>query len=107
MPNGSITRADLIRALTKEVGLPRSDCAAILEGALDEITGCLAKGEPVKMRGFAAFSVRHKKERIGRNPKTGEEVPILPRKVVKFRPSEKLKLKVNTSSQMTKATLDD
>jgi integration host factor subunit alpha len=95
MTNGTITRADLIRALAEEIGLSRSDCAAILEEVLDEIAGCLVRGEPVKIYGFASFSVRHKKQRMGRNILTGEEVPILPRRVVKFRPSENLKFKVN------------
>lgn len=107
MSHGSITRADLIRALKREVGLSPSNCAEVLEDVLDEIAGCLGRGEPVNMHGFGAFSVRHKKARMGRNPRTGEEAPILPRRVVKFCPSGKLKLKVNTSSQMTKATLDD
>ena len=107
MPNGSITRTDLIRALKKEVGLSRSDCTAVLEEVLDAIAGYLVKGDPVKIHGFASFTVRHKRARIGRNPKTCEEVPIQPRRVIKFTPSENLKLKINTSSKTTTATLDD
>lgn len=97
MTHRSITRADLVDALIRETGLSRSDCAEALEDVLDEITNCLAKGGPVKINSFAAFSVRHKKGRIGRNPKTGEEAPILPRKVVVFRPSQKLILRLNQS----------
>jgi integration host factor subunit alpha len=95
MTKGSISRAALIRALVEGTGLSRSDSALILEEVLNEIAGCLAKGEPVKINRFATFSVRHKKQRMGRNILTGEEVPILPRRVVKFRPSENLKFKVN------------
>jgi len=94
MTNKSITRADLTRALGEEVGLSRSDSALVLEEVLGEIVGCLAKGKTVKVHGFAAFTVRHKKKRMGRNPKTGEEVPIFPRKVVVFRPSQKLILRL-------------
>lgn len=107
MTNRTITRADLTRALVEEVGLSRSGSAEALEEVLDEIAGCLAKGKPVKMHGFGAFTVRHKKKRMGRNPKTGEEVPILPRRVIKFHPSENLKLTVNQSSKTTMAALDD
>ena len=95
MANGSITRADIICELIKETGLSRRDCAEIFEAALAEIAGRLIKGDPVRIPSFATFSVRHKKERMGHNPKTGEEVPILPRKVVKFTASQKLKLRLN------------
>jgi integration host factor subunit alpha len=105
MLNRTFTRADLVRALAREVGLPRSDCAEILEEVLGEISGCLARGEPVKVNNFATFSVRHKKARMGRNPKTGEEAPILARKVVKFSPSDRLKLKVNASSKQQRQPL--
>lgn len=107
MPNGSITRADLVDALKKEVGLSRSDTVLILEEVLGEIAGSLAKDEPIKITSFGSFLVRHKKKRMGRNPRTGEEAIIFPRKVVVFRPSENLKLKVNASSKTTTATLDD
>jgi len=105
MLNRTITRADIIRALTKEVGLSQSDCAEVLEDVLGEIAGCLAKDEPVRITNFATLSVRHKKARMGRNPKTGEEAPILPRKVVKFHPSGNLKLKVNASSKQQRQPL--
>ncbi len=103
MANRTFTRADLVDALKREVGISRADSVLILEEVLDEIAGCLAKGEPLKITSFATFSVRHKKGRMGRNPKTGEEALILPRRVVKFRPSESLKLKVNASSKTTMA----
>jgi integration host factor subunit alpha len=95
MANGTITRADLTRSPVEEVGLSRSDSAEALEEVLDEIAGCLVRGKAVKIHGFGAFSARHKKKRKERNPKTGEEVPILPRRVIKFHPSESLKLRIN------------
>ena len=95
MAHGTITRTDLISALIKETGLSRNNSAHILEDVLGEIAGCLVKDDPVRIYGFASFSVRHTKKRIGRIPKTGEEIPILPRKVVKFRPSKKLNLRLN------------
>ncbi len=107
MANRSLTRTDLVDALKREVGLSRADSILILKEVLDEITACLARGVPFKITSFASFSVRHKKGRMGRNPMTGEEAPILPRRVVKFAPSEKLKFKVNASSKTTMAALDD
>jgi integration host factor subunit alpha len=105
MLNRTLTRADLVDALKKEVGLSRQDAVLILEEVLEEITASLAKDEPVRIANFATFSARHKKARKGRNPKTGEEAPILPRKVVKFRPSGNLKLKVNASSKQQRQPL--
>jgi len=72
----TITRTDLANAIYEEVGLSRNDCADLLQSVLDRMTESLAEGEPVKISGFASFSVRHKKERIGRNPKNGVLVPI-------------------------------
>lgn len=95
MAHGTITRADLVAALIKKTGLSHKDSVKILGELLGEIAGCLVKEEPVRLYGFASFSVRHKKGRIGRNPLTGEEARILPRKVVKFRPSQKLKYRLN------------
>ena len=93
--NRTITRVDIVRTLNKEVGLPLSDCARLLENVLDEITYALAAGEQVKINNFASFKAHQKSERIGRNPKTGEEFPILPRKVVVFRPSQKFRGRLN------------
>ena len=64
---------------------------------MSEIAGALAKGETVKLSSFGSFSIRQKGERVGRNPKTGEEVPILPRRVLVFRPSQVLKNRINES----------
>ena len=99
MANRTLTRADLVDALKREVGISRADSVLILEEVLDEITACPARGEPLKITGFATFSVRHTKKRIGRNPKTGEEAVILPRRVIKFRPSENLKLKMRREAK--------
>ena len=90
----TITRAQLAEAIYQEVGLSRNESADLLELVLGEITQSLLKGETVKISSFGSFSVRQKGQRIGRNPKTGEEVPILPRKVLVFRPSQLLKARI-------------
>ncbi len=95
MSDNTITRAQLSEAVYQEVGLSRNESADLLEAVLDEISGALAKGESVKISSFGSFSVRSKGQRIGRNPKTGEEVPITPRRVLVFRPSQLLKKKIN------------
>ncbi len=79
MSETTITRADLAEAVYQEVGLSRNESAQLLETVLDEISTALIKDEVVKISSFGSFSVRQKGQRIGRNPKTGEEVPILPR----------------------------
>lgn len=91
MENKTITRADLVEAMKAEVGLSQKDCTKLLDNVLDHIGDALAKGEHVKINSFATFKPHLKKERTGRNPKTGEAVPIPPRKVVVFRPSQKFK----------------
>jgi integration host factor subunit alpha len=90
----TITRAQLSEAIYQEVGLSRNESADLLEMVLGEITQALLRGETVKISSFGSFSVRQKGQRIGRNPKTGEEVPILPRKVLVFRPSQLLKARI-------------
>jgi len=95
MPNRTITRAQLSEAVYQEVGLSRNESADLLESVLSMITDALARDETVKISSFGSFSVRKKGQRIGRNPKTGEEVPILPRKVLVFRPSQVMKARVN------------
>ncbi len=95
MANNAVTRADLADALHENLGLARSECYQLLEDVLNEISDCLARDEPVKLTGFGSFSVRHKKERMARNPKTGEAVLISPRKVILFRPSQNLKQRIN------------
>lgn len=95
MSNRTITRAQLSEAVYQEVGLSRNESADLLESVLGMITEALAKDETVKISSFGSFSVRSKGQRIGRNPKTGEEVPILPRKVLVFRPSQVMKARIN------------
>ena len=95
MSDRTITRADLSEAVYQEVGLSRNESAELVESVLDEISKALVDGEVVKLSSFGSFSVREKGQRIGRNPKTGEEVPILPRRVLVFRASHVLKNRIN------------
>jgi integration host factor subunit alpha len=94
--NATVTRAQLSEAVYQEVGLSRNESADLVEIVLKEIADALAKGENVKISSFGSFFVRAKGQRIGRNPKTGEEVPINPRKVLVFRASHVLKDRVNS-----------
>ena len=97
MSGKTVTRADLIEAVYQEVGLSRNESADLVETVLDEIAANLTKGDNVKISSFGSFIVRDKGGRIGRNPKTGEEVPIEPRRVLVFRPSQVLKDRVSNS----------
>ena len=91
----TVTRAQLAETIYAQVGLSRNDSAELLETVLERMSLALESGDPVKLSGFGTFSVRQKGRRIGRNPKTGIEVPILPRRVLTFRPSQVLKAQVN------------
>jgi integration host factor subunit alpha len=95
MSERTITRADLSEAVYQEVGLSRNESAELVEAVLNEISDALVKGDMVKLSSFGSFAVRQKGQRIGRNPKTGEEVPILPRRVLVFRASHVLKNRIN------------
>lgn len=95
MSNRTMTRADLAEAVYQQVGLSRNESADLVELVLDEVSNALVRGENVKISSFGSFSIREKGERIGRNPKTGVEVPILPRKVLVFRASHVLKDRIN------------
>ena len=86
MTGKTVTRADLCEAVYQKVGLSRTEFAALVELVLEEITDCLVRGETVKLSSFGSFVVRKKGQRIGRNPKTGKEVPISPRRVMVFKP---------------------
>lgn len=97
MASNTVTRAHLSEAVYQEVGLSRNESAELVESVLQEISDALIRGEMVKISSFGSFSVRQKGERIGRNPKTGEEVPILPRRVLVFRASHVLKDRINGS----------
>jgi len=91
----TLTRADLTESVYEEVGLSRNESADLVERVLDEISDCLVDGENVKISSFGSFLVRQKNGRMGRNPKTGEEVPIDPRRVLVFRPSQVMKDEIN------------
>lgn len=101
MAQKTVTRADLSEAVYQAVGLSRTESAELVERVLDMMCDALADDESVKLSSFGSFQVRSKNQRIGRNPKTGEEVPILPRKVLVFKPSNVLKSKINKSMVST------
>lgn len=102
MAQRTVTRADLAETVYQTVGLSRTESADIVERVLDIISDSLVSGENVKLSSFGSFQVRSKNERIGRNPKTGEEVPILPRHVLVFKPSNVLKGKINKQVSRSK-----
>ena len=95
MVDKTLTRADLSEAVHKQVGLSRTESADLVKSLLDIITDTLVTGETVKLSSFGTFMVRQKSGRIGRNPKTGQEVPITPRRVLVFRPSQVMKNQIN------------
>jgi len=97
MTQKTVTRADLAEAVYESVGLSRTESAELVERFLALIGDALVSGQNVKLSSFGSFQVRSKNQRIGRNPKTGEEVPILPRQVLVFKPSNVLKSKINKS----------
>ncbi len=97
MAQKTVTRADLAEAVYEAVGLSRTESADLVERFLAIVSDSLVAGENVKLSSFGSFQVRSKNQRIGRNPKTGEEVPILPRQVLVFKPSNVLKSKINKS----------
>lgn len=91
----TVTRADLCEAVYRKLGLSRTESAELVNLVLTEICDCLARGESLKVSSFGTFDVREKRERMGRNPKTGEQVPIEPRRVMVFRASNVLKKRIN------------
>jgi integration host factor subunit alpha len=95
MSNKTLTRSDLTEALHRDIGLSRTESADMVNNVLDLISDELVRGNAVKLSSFGTFMVRHKRERLGRNPKTGEEVPITPRRVLVFRPSQVMKNVIN------------
>ncbi len=99
MSDKTLTRMDLSEAVFREVGLSRNESAQLVESVLDQMSAALVKGEQVKISSFGTFSVRDKTARVGRNPKTGEEVPINPRRVLTFRPSHLMKDRVATGNK--------
>ena len=97
------TRSTLSEAVFKNVGLSRNESSALVDSVFNEILKSLIEGDDVKISSFGTFIVRNKKERIGRNPKTGEEVPITARSVVTFRASNVLKSRVNLKNKDQKS----
>src|SRR4051794_20578372 len=95
MVGHTVTRAQLAEAVYQQVGLSRNESAELVESVIAEISGALERGEMVKISSFGSFAVRHKGQRVGRNPKTGQEVPISPRRVLVFRASHALKDQIN------------
>ncbi len=87
----ALTKADMAESLFSELGLNKREARELVDSYFHQLVACLAVGEPVKLSGFGNFDLREKNERPGRNPKTGEKVPIAARRVVKFRPGKKLK----------------
>ena len=99
MGDKTLTRMDLSEAVYRAVGLSRNESAELVESVLDHMSDALVRGETVKISSFGTFSVRSKTARMGRNPKTGEEVPIDPRRVLTFRPSHIMKDRVDSGNK--------
>ena len=95
---GTLTRADLAETINRKLGFSRSESLDMVEAILDKICEALTRGENVKISGFGSFVLRDKNERIGRNPKTGIEVPITPRRVMTFRASQTLRERIAAES---------
>ncbi len=106
MASATVTRAHLAEAVYQEIGLSRNESAELVETVLQEISDSLTRGESVKISSFGSFSVRQKGPRVGRNPKTGQEVPILPRRVLVFRASNVLKSRINETMTASGAADD-
>jgi len=95
--NGTLTRADLAESLNRQIGLSRAESAAMVESILEMMSVALERGENVKISSFGTFVLRDKSERVGRNPKTGIEVPIEPRRVLTFRASQAMRDRIARS----------
>ncbi len=91
----ALTKADMAESLFNKLGLNKREARELVDLCFEELVACLALGEPVKLSGFGNFELRDKKERQGRNPKTGEKIPVSARRVVTFRPGNKLKARVD------------
>ena len=98
MADKTLTRMDLNEAVFREVGLSRNESADLVESVLNHMSDAMVKGEQVKISSFGTFSLRDKSARVGRNPKTGDEAEIAPRRVLTFRPSHLLKDRVATGN---------
>ncbi len=98
LESGTLTRADLSEQVHREIGLSRAESASIVEQVLEHLCQALSTGQNVKISGFGSFVLREKGERVGRNPKTGVEVPIAPRRVLTFRASQMLRDRIASGS---------
>ena len=107
MGGKTLTRADLAEAVYRKVGLSRTESADLVESVINEICDAIVRGETVKLSSFGSFMVRKKGQRIGRNPKTGTEVPISPRRVMVFKPSAILKQRINGQTPTNGDPKDD
>jgi integration host factor subunit alpha len=103
---GTVTRADLSEAIVQRTGVPRAEASRLLEAMLQKISDALVEGDTVKLSRFGNFQARSKRERVGRNPKTGKEAAIAPRRVVTFRPSQLLRERVESLNPRTRRTAD-
>ena len=99
MTDKTVTRADLADAIRHEVGLSHYDCRKLIEDVLNEITYALVEGESVGVSSFGSFTIRHKEERMGRNPRTGDQAVIPARRIIRFKASNKLKSLVAVREQ--------
>src|SRR5207244_11739402 len=104
MAGHTVTRAQLTEAVYQEVGLSRNESAELVESVIAEISRALERGDMVKISSFGSFAVRRKGQRVGRNPKTGQEVPISPRRVLVFRASHALKHQINNGLNQRSGT---
>ncbi|HHJ38312.1 MAG: integration host factor subunit alpha [Methylothermaceae bacteria B42] len=95
----TVTKADIVEKLYEEIGLNRKDAKELVDFFFEEIKNALERGEAVKISGFGNFDLRDKNERPGRNPKTGEEIPVSARRVVTFKAGQKLKSKIDSFTQ--------
>lgn len=107
MGGKTVTRADLAEAVFRRLGLSRTESAAMVEMVLKEISDAIVAGETVKLSSFGSFTVREKGLRVGRNPKTGREVPIPPRRVTVFKPSNIMKQRINDGMSGAKARSEE
>ena len=103
MSGKTLTRADLAETVVLKVGLPRNESQELVELVIKVLSERLAEGEAVKLSSFGSFNIRQKGERVGRNPKTGQEVPITPRRVLVFRPSNIMKERINNGLSRRRA----
>lgn len=102
----ALTKADMVERLFLDLGINKKDAKDLVDQFFEEVKGALAEGRSVKLSGFGNFDLRDKNQRPGRNPKTGEEIPITARRVVTFKPGQKLKIRVEAYDEVASAVHD-